>query len=70
MYTPGSKPFKFACLSIYGTELPPAHETMDCVISLIKIRRKKLKLSRMTKEYKTLLKNYGFDEPPQDFSDD
>lgn len=61
MFTPGSKPFKIACMSLYGRTIALNDEEVQTVIEVIKERRELVRQynGRM---FQVLVKAFGFDE--------
>ena len=62
MFSPGSKPFKLACVSLYGRETVRNDEEMNSVIDVVK-KRKELAGGYHGELLRTLNDAFGFVDP-------
>ena len=62
MFSPGSKPFKLACVSLYGRETVRNDEEMNSVIEVVK-KRKELTRGYRGEVLMTLNEAFGFVDP-------
>jgi len=62
MFSPGSKPFKLACVSLYGRETVRNDEEMNSVIEVVK-KRKELVTVFRGGTLMTLNEAFGFVDP-------
>jgi len=62
MFSPGSKPFKLACVSLYGRETVRDDEEMNSVIEVVK-KRKEFTRGYSGEVLMTLNEAFGFVDP-------